>query len=73
MKEKQSFQMTFEEFHEEGKKLMEWIACYQKEVDQYPVLSRVKPGEVRSKLPYHPPIKGIKRNGLENYGRCTPS
>jgi aromatic-L-amino-acid decarboxylase len=43
--------MTPEEFRKWGKALVDWIADYREGVERYPVLSRVAPGEVRSKLP----------------------
>jgi aromatic-L-amino-acid decarboxylase len=35
--------------------VVEWIARYQETVEQHPVRSTVAPGEVRAKLPPHPP------------------
>ena len=47
--------MTPEEFEQFGREVVHWIAQYQQDIEKYPVLSRVKPGEVRSLLPAHPP------------------
>jgi aromatic-L-amino-acid decarboxylase len=50
--------MTPEEFRRHGYGVIDWIARYLEEVEQYPVLSQVKPGEVRAKLPAAPPTQG---------------
>src|SRR5712691_11427774 len=46
------------EFRRHGHALVEWIAGYLSGSEQYPVLSRVAPGEVRDALPDHPPEEG---------------
>jgi len=38
-----------------GRQLVEWVADYLASAEQYPVLSRVKPGEVAAALPASPP------------------
>ena len=38
-----------------GRQLVEWVADYLASAEQYPVLSRVKPGEVAAALPVSPP------------------
>ena len=40
-----------------GRQLVEWIADYLASAEQYPVLSRVAPGEVAAALPASPPAK----------------
>ncbi len=50
--------MTTDEFRKQGKKVIDWIADYYDQIEQYPVLSQVKPGEIRSNLPQSAPIKG---------------
>ena len=50
--------MTPEEFRQHGHELIDWIARYLERVEDYPVLSQVKPGEVRAKLPASPPRGG---------------
>ena len=50
--------MTPEEFRRYGRQVVDWIADYMERVEQYPVLSRIAPGEVRSKLPHSPPQVG---------------
>jgi aromatic-L-amino-acid decarboxylase len=47
--------MTPEEFRQHGRQVVDWIADYLTRVEQYPVLSRSAPGDVRRQLPAHPP------------------
>jgi aromatic-L-amino-acid decarboxylase len=42
-------------FRRHGHELVDWIADYLEHSDQYPVLARVKPGEIRSALPGEAP------------------
>lgn len=53
-----SFHMTPEEFRLHGKAVIDWIADYLERVEEYPVLSHVKPGEIRAGLPAEPPADG---------------
>lgn len=50
--------MTPAEFRRHGHAVIDWLARYLEEVERYPVQSQVKPGEVRSRLPAHPPRHG---------------
>jgi aromatic-L-amino-acid decarboxylase len=50
--------MTPEEFRRHGHAVIDWIADYQERIESLPVLSRVKPGELRAALPDDPPEKG---------------
>ena len=50
--------MTPEEFRKAGREVIDWIADYYEKVGVFPVMSQVAPGEVRSKLPPHPPVDG---------------
>lgn len=50
--------MSPEEFREEGKKIIDWIADYYEQIENYPILSQVKPGEIKSKLPESAPQTG---------------
>ena len=43
------------DFREYGRQLIDWIADYLDHPECYPVLSQVKPGEVKSQLPAQPP------------------
>lgn len=50
--------MTPEQFRAEGKKVIDWIADYYENIEKYPVLSKVKPGDIKKSLPDFPPQKG---------------
>jgi len=56
--EEKSFHMTPEEFRQHGHAVVDWIADYQSRLESFPVLSQVKPGEIRAALPANPPVKG---------------
>lgn len=58
MSNEPAFHMTPEEFRRCGKMVIDWIADYQEQVENYPVLSRVKPGEIRARLPESAPFNG---------------
>ncbi len=58
MEPNKSFHMTPDEFRQYGRAVVDWIADYYQHVDQYPVLSQVEPGEIRSGLPDSPPLHG---------------
>jgi len=47
--------MSPEEFRKQGKQMIDWIADYYENVEKYPVLSQVKPGEIKNQLPDAPP------------------
>ncbi|MEE9131370.1 MAG: pyridoxal-dependent decarboxylase [Phycisphaerales bacterium] len=53
-----TFHMSAEDFREHGHATIDWIAKYMQEVETYPVMSQVKPGDVRAKLPAQPPQHG---------------
>jgi len=50
--------MSPEQFREEGKKIIDWIADYYENIENYPVLSKAKPGEIKDSLPLNAPQKG---------------
>ncbi len=50
--------MTPDQFREEGKKLIDWIADYYEQVENYPVMSQVKPGDISRQLPDSAPESG---------------
>ena len=58
MSEPKSFHMSPEEFRRQGHAVVDWIADYQSRIETFPVLSRVQPGEIRSKLPPNAPAQG---------------
>src|SRR6266487_6509549 len=47
--------MNSEDFRKHGHELVDWIAEYLEHSDRYPVLSRVKPGDIAAALPDHAP------------------
>ena len=50
--------MDTADFRRHGHELVEWIADYVEHVERYPVLSRVKPGDIRAALPANAPEDG---------------
>jgi len=50
--------MTPEEFRRFGHQLVDWVASYREGIRDLPVMSRVVPGEVRSRFPAAPPQEG---------------
>ena len=56
--EKNSYHMTPEQFRAEGKKVIDWIADYYENIEKYPILSQVKPGDIKKSLPEFPPQNG---------------
>ncbi len=50
--------MDAEAFRRYGHDIVEWIARYMERPERYPVLSRVRPGEIRDALPAHAPEAG---------------
>lgn len=58
MTETENYHMTPDEFRRYGRMVVDWIADYYENVERYPVLSQVKPGEVRQMLPPAPPQQG---------------
>ena len=55
---KTTFHMTPDEFRRHGKAMVDWIADYFERVESFPVLSQVKPGELRAALPKSAPEHG---------------
>ena len=47
--------MDSDEFRRQGHAIVEWIARYFENVEQYPVKSRVSPGDIKNALPELPP------------------
>ncbi len=50
--------MTPEEFRRYGKQVVDWVADYLSTIEDRPVRSPLAPGEVRDRLPAHPPERG---------------
>ena len=53
-----SYHMSADEFRRYGHQLVDWIADYRSRVEDLPVLSQSKPGELRDALPERAPDKG---------------
>ena len=51
--------MDADAFRLNGHALVEWIATYLENTEQYPVLSRNRPGELRAQLPTVAPKSGV--------------
>jgi len=58
MSNEKSYHMTMEEFRQNGRAVIDWIADYYERLDSFPVLARVQPGEIRASLPQEPPASG---------------
>ena len=58
MSESVSYHMTPDEFRARGHEMIEWLAAYQEQVEQFPVRSRVQPGQIRAALPTAAPQRG---------------
>lgn len=50
--------MSPDEFRKQGKQMIDWIADYYENVENYPVLSQVKPGDIKNQLPDSAPAEG---------------
>jgi aromatic-L-amino-acid decarboxylase len=50
--------MSPAEFRQHGRQVLDWIADYYERIESLPVAARVEPGEVRARLPVHPPEQG---------------
>ncbi len=63
--------MTAEEFRRAGHELVDWIAQYLDGCEQYPVLSRVEPGEVRRNVEAPLPERGEPWEAMwRDFERC---
>ena len=56
--------MTSEEFRNIAHEFVDWMADYLKSVEEYPVKSKVKPGEIYKSLPADPPKEGEAMNEI---------
>jgi aromatic-L-amino-acid decarboxylase len=57
MSDENSFHMTPDEFRRHGHEVIDWLADYFKKIEDYPVLSRAMPGEIRASLPASAPVQ----------------
>jgi len=46
-------------FRRIGHELVDWIAEYRDHIESFPVMSQVKPGEIRAMMPAEPPQHGL--------------
>jgi len=53
-----NYHMTPKEFRRHGRAVVDWIADYYENIESYPVLSQIQPGEIRASLPPEPPLRG---------------
>ncbi len=58
MPDSKNYHMTPDEFRRYGRQVIDWIADYYENVESYPVLSQVQPGQIRAALPTAPPQIG---------------
>ncbi len=58
LSDEKSLHMTPDEFRRYGHAVVDWIADYHSRIESFPVLSRLKPGEIRASLPKNPPMEG---------------
>ena len=47
-----------EDFARDGREVLDWLAAYWRRVEDFPVLCQARPGEIRARLPKHPPENG---------------
>jgi len=48
--------LPLDDFRKAGHEIVDWIAEYLENTEQYPVLSRSQPGEITTQLPTSPPV-----------------
>jgi aromatic-L-amino-acid/L-tryptophan decarboxylase len=53
-----TYHMSTADFRRYGKALVDWIADYHERIESFPVLSQVRPGQIRAALPPQPPHEG---------------
>ena len=58
MPEAESYHMPVAEFRRRGKEVIDWIADYHEQVEHYPVLAQVQPGDISASLAPSAPVKG---------------
>jgi aromatic-L-amino-acid decarboxylase len=58
MSERKNYHMSVDDFRQYGRAVVDWIADYYEQLESLPVLSQVKPGQIRAGLPSHPPLDG---------------
>ncbi|HOT24559.1 MAG TPA: pyridoxal-dependent decarboxylase [Thermoleophilia bacterium] len=56
--------MDPEDFRRLGHELIDWVADYRERLEELPVMSRVRPGEIRAMMPSRPPEHGDGLAGI---------
>ncbi|MDQ3521410.1 MAG: pyridoxal-dependent decarboxylase [Gemmatimonadota bacterium] len=56
--------MDPEEFRHHGRAAVDWIAAYLREIERYPVLAQVQPGEIAAQLPVEAPEHGVPMEAI---------
>ena len=51
--------MDPEEFRHHGRSAVDWIAAYLREIESYPVLAQVQPGQIADQVPPDAPERGV--------------
>ena len=64
MEDAASYHMSPQDFRRYGRAVIDWIADYYEQIETYPVLSQIKPGEIRAALAEHPPMTGENFEGI---------
>ena len=58
MRQEPNFHMTSQDFRRFGHEVIDWIVDYYENIEKFPVLSHVQPGEIRAQLASEAPQKG---------------
>ncbi len=58
MTKSKTYHMTPDQFRHYGRAVVDWIADYYEQIESFPVLSQVEPGQIRAELPPEPPLEG---------------
>ena len=56
--------MKNEDFRRAGHQFVDWIADYFENMEKYPVLSRLEPGDIKKMIPAVPPARGEAIEGI---------
>lgn len=56
--------MSAEDFRRYGHQLIDWISNYFERIEQFPVLSQIKPGDLVAQLPATPPTTGESMDAI---------
>jgi aromatic-L-amino-acid decarboxylase len=56
--------MKNEDFRRSGHQFVDWIADYFENIEKYPVLAQVEPGDIKKMIPAVPPARGEAMEGI---------